>query len=44
MKRNKVLLKNIRDASSHYPVAELIKDWKTMQIKSMHGRRKVIIF
>ncbi|XP_076548464.1 uncharacterized protein LOC117607233 [Osmia lignaria lignaria] len=39
MKDNEILLKNIRDASTHYPVAELIKSWKTMQIKSMHGRR-----
>ncbi|XP_015436506.1 PREDICTED: peptidyl-prolyl cis-trans isomerase CYP18-3-like [Dufourea novaeangliae] len=39
MKKNKNLLKRIREASSNYPTGEFIKNWKEMNKKVMHTRR-----
>ncbi|XP_068969602.1 uncharacterized protein [Bombus flavifrons] len=39
MKENKNLLRKIRRASTDYPTAEFIQDWKEMKMKMEHNRK-----
>lgn len=39
MKENKNLLRKIRRASTNYPTAEFIQDWKELKMKMEHNKR-----